>query len=119
MEESHGDAELVVSSRAASHPHGPGNGAAPLVRQGAHRVRRSMEPDHSHQGWGRGREPRDDVHGEDPEYSPFPGVLPAVRRGRRRAGGAARVSLGPSAAGLGAAAHLGAQDRGVPFRSDP
>ena len=30
----------MVSSRAAIHPHGPGNGAAPLVRQGAHRARR-------------------------------------------------------------------------------
>ena len=29
----------MVSSRAAIHPHGRGNGAAPLVRQGAHRVR--------------------------------------------------------------------------------
>ena len=34
----------------------------------------------------------------------FPGVLPAVRRGRRRAGSSARVSHGPCAAGPGAAA---------------
>ena len=34
----------MVSSRAAIHPHGPGYGVAPLVRQSAHRVRRSTEP---------------------------------------------------------------------------
>ena len=44
----------MVSSRAAIHPHCPGNGVAPLVRQGAHRVRRSTEPEHSHQGQGGG-----------------------------------------------------------------
>ena len=69
----------MVSSRAATHPHGPGNGAAPLVRQGAHRVRRSTEPEHSHQGQGRERESRDEVHGQVPEDSTSPGVLPAVR----------------------------------------
>ena len=45
---------LVVSSRAAIHPHDPGNGAAPLVRQGAHRVRRSTEPEHCHRARGAG-----------------------------------------------------------------
>ena len=44
----------MVSSRAAIHPHGPGFGAAPLVRQGAHRVRRSTEPERRHQGQERG-----------------------------------------------------------------
>ena len=36
---------------------------------------------------GRGGGEREEVHGEVPEDSSFPGVLPAVRRGRRRLGG--------------------------------
>ena len=66
-------------------------------------------------GWGVGE--RAVLHGEDPEdpHSPA-GALPAVRgRGWRRA---ARVCHGPCAAGAGAAAHRGAQDR-VPLRADP
>ena len=82
----------MVSSRAAIHPHGLGYGAAPLVRQGAHRERRSTEPEHSYQGQGRERESREEVHGQVPEDSPSPGVLPVVRRGRRREEGAARGS---------------------------
>ena len=59
----------------------------------AHRVRRSTEPEHSHQGQGRGSERREELHGEVLEDSSSPGVLPAVRRGRRRVGGAAWVGL--------------------------
>ena len=90
-------------ARTAVHPHGPGNGDAPLV-QGAHRVRRSTEPDHSHQGQ-RGRGPR-----------------AALRRtgiGAISPGDAASTADGGAAAGAGAAAHCGAEDRAHALRADP
>ena len=43
---------MVVATLTAVHPHGPGNGDAPLVRQGAHRERRANGPDDCQQGRG-------------------------------------------------------------------
>ena len=93
----------MVSSRAAIHPHGPGNGAAPLVRQGAHRVRRSTEPDHSHQGQERGES-------DEKKYT-------AKIRKTQAFFQLCEREVRPCAAGPGAAAHHGAQDRRVPFFS--
>ena len=82
----------MVSSRAATHPHGPGNGAAPLFTTGctpstALHGARPQPP-----GPGEGERVTRRSTRRRSGRPPFPGVLPAVRRGRRRAGSAARVS---------------------------
>ena len=56
--------------RTAVHPVGPGNGDAPLVWQGAHRERRPVGTDDSHQGQGRGA--RVALHGQGPDDSSPP-----------------------------------------------
>ena len=68
------EAAFDATARTAVHPHGPGNGDAPLV-QGAHRVRRSTEPDHSHQA--REGEVREQHHSLLAQERPLPGTRPA------------------------------------------
>ena len=78
----------MVSSRAAIHPHGPGNGAAPLVRQGAHRVRRSTE---RARGGGESHEKK--YTAKFRKTPPPQAFFQLYDEGRRRAGGAAWVGL--------------------------
>ena len=94
----------ILAPRADGGRDGHGHGVALLVRC-------PTLTDHSHQDPGEGE--RDALHGRVPgdPLSPVWALQPPRRRARRCA---ARVGHGLCAAGAGAAALCGAQDRGVP-----
>ena len=83
-------------ARTAVHPHGPGNGAAPLVRQGAHRERRSTEPEHGHHG--ERREGESDEKKYTAKFQKTPSPSPARARPEEEPDGGQPPCLGESPA---------------------